>query len=245
MLQTAGTVKADTQSNLEITNNSGVILDFTHEQLMAMPKTTEYTELYCYGSLAIYGNWTGVLLSYLLAQTRITPEVSSIQFSASDGYTVSIPTDLAMQPQIIIAYEINGQPLAEGLRLIVPGANGATWISLITSITMSTSGTDYPAAGGAGIGKITATTPEPIPQSTPQPQGIAPQSTLSQNTSSIQAASPTNVTGFNQSTPKSQLLNSGVILEAVVLTVVFVVSIMFFSAAGYMKTHRHKRELAA
>ena len=210
---------------------------------MAMPKTTEYAELYCYGSLAIYGNWTGVLLSYLITQTAITPEVSSIQFSASDGYTVSIPTDLAMQPQIIIAYQINGQPLAEGLRLIVPGANGATWISLITSITLSTSGTDYPAAGGAGIGKITAATPQPITP-TPRPQETAPQSPLPENTSSFQVASPTNVTGVNQSTPKPQLSNSGVSLEAVVLTVVFVVSIMVLSAAGYLKLHRHERELA-
>jgi DMSO/TMAO reductase YedYZ molybdopterin-dependent catalytic subunit len=89
LLTTAtGTVKADTQSNLEITNKSGVIFDFTHEQLMAMPRTTEYAELYCYGSLVLYGNWTGVLLSF--TTNTDNPEVSSIQVAASMD-TCSIP----------------------------------------------------------------------------------------------------------------------------------------------------------
>ena len=149
-----GSVIAEPASNLEITNLSGTSINLSHEDLQAMPTTTVYAELYCDGSLATYGNWTGILLSDLLNQAQLTAEVSSIQFTASDGYKVDIPIELAMQPQTIIAYQKDGQPLIEGLRLILMGANGAAWISLITTITMSSSGAEYPLGVNVGAGKI-------------------------------------------------------------------------------------------
>ena len=104
---------------------------------MAMPESTVSAALYCYGSLVTSGNWGGVSLSYLLQQAGMDPSVSSIDFRAQDGYTVQIPLQVAMQPSVIIAYENDGSPLSEGLRLVVPGANGNIWITLITSITMN------------------------------------------------------------------------------------------------------------
>ena len=137
-----------------------------------MPTTTVYAELYCDGSLATYGNWTGILLSDLLNKAQLTPEVSSIQFTASDGYKVTIPIELAMQPQTIIAYQKDGRPLIEGLRLILEGSNGAAWISLITTITMSSSGADYPPGVNVGTGKINDLASA---QSNPTPVTLSPQ----------------------------------------------------------------------
>lgn len=147
-------VSANTSSDLLITNLLKQNFDFTYEQIYAMPKTTVYSDLYCDGSWVTSGNWTGVALSYLLAQTELTPEVYSLLFSASDGYKVAIPIELALQPQIILAYELDGKPLQEGLRLVIPGANGAVWISMITVITMSSSGAEYPAAASASIPRV-------------------------------------------------------------------------------------------
>ena len=112
--------------NLEITNLSGTSYVFTFTQILAMPKTVVNSYLYCDGALVTYGDWGGVLLSYLLTQAHANAsEVGSVRFEASDGYQVIIPIKLAMDPQIIVAYELNDKPLAEGLRLIVPDANGA------------------------------------------------------------------------------------------------------------------------
>ncbi len=144
LLNPIGSAFADNEAKLEIVNLSGISFVFSYTELFEMPKTVVYAELYCDGVLTTYGNWSGVLVSYLLAQAQATPEVGSMQFVASDGYRVAIPISLAIQPQIIIAYEKDGQPLIEGLRLIIPDANGASWIASITSITMSTSGADNP-----------------------------------------------------------------------------------------------------
>jgi len=246
LLTTAtGPVLADTGSNLEITNKSGTIFDFTYEEVLAMPKTTVNADLYCDGSLATYGNWTGVLLSYLLTQAQLTPEVGSVDFIASDGYKVSIPIDLAMEPQIIIAYEQNGKPLSEGLRLIVPGANGATWIAKITSITMNTSGAAYPEAIGVGGGKINdlaSAQSNKTQQSTTQSHvATQPKSTTLDNSSSIETPLPGNVIDPSQLAPTPQLSNDKEASSyTVVLTVIASVSIIVLSAAGYL-TYRRKQ----
>lgn len=241
---TTGPVIADGPSNLEITNLSGTNFNFTPEQLLSMPKTTAYVDLYCEGSLATSGNWSGILLSYLLTQAQISPEVSSIQFIASDGYKVVIPIDLALQPQIMIAYEKDDKPLAEGFRLIVPGANGAAWIAMITSITMSTTEVNYPQAVTVGEGKIASLASllnSKAPNSTSKQQETTPpQPTTPQNSTNNQVTHPTNTTSPNQQTPVSQTSNNNLInMKTAVLAIAFG-SITALSAAGYLTYKRKK-----
>ncbi len=197
---------AESISNLEIINLTGTSINLSQEDLQAIPTTTVYAELYCDGSLSTSGNWTGILLSDLLFKVQATPEVSSIQFIASDGYKVSIPIELAMHPQTIIAYQQNGRPLPEGLRLILAGYNGAAWISLITTMTMSSSGADYPLGVSVGIGKINDLA-SAQPSSTPKVISPQPTSTPKDN-SSGQVSSPTNVTISNQPISKPQISNN-------------------------------------
>ena len=235
-----GSVIATFPSNLEITNLSGTSISLSYEDLLAMPATTVYAELYCDGSLATYGNWTGLLLSDLLNQAQLIPEVSSIQFTASDGYKVTIPIELAMQPQTIIAYQKDGQPLGEGLRLILAGSNGAAWISLITTITMSSSGADYPPGVDVGAGKISDLVSA---QSSPTPGKLSQQQPLTpKNYSSIQVSSPTNVTISNQSISKQQLSsNGGTSLDAMIYGAVAVVLMLVVSAI--VLTYKRKRKI--
>jgi DMSO/TMAO reductase YedYZ molybdopterin-dependent catalytic subunit len=235
-----GSTLAQSASNLEITNLSDASINISNEDLQAMPPTTVYAELYCDGSLATSGNWTGILLSDLLFKAQQTPEVYSIHFTASDGYRVSIPIELALQPQIIIAYQQNGQPLAEGLRLILAGYNGADWISLITTITMSRSGADYPLGVSVGTGKINDLADA---QSNPTPKALAPQQlSTPSNSSSVQVSSPTNVTISNEPVSKPQLtsyvgINYDTLIygaEAIVLLIVVTTVIL---------TYKRKRKL--
>ena len=212
-----------------------------------MPKTVVYAELYCDGALTTYGNWSGVLLSYLLTQAQATPEVGSIQFVASDGYRVAIPINLAMEPQIIIAYEKDGQPLTEGLRLILPGANGAAWIAKITSITMSTSGADDPESVSVGVPKAnsvqtqTSTTQTPTSkQQTPQPQPST------ENSSSIQKTAPTNVTYPNQSTINPQVTNQILNIQNIIVYLIGFACAISITATAYMALmHKRKQSLEA
>ena len=136
-----------TEGNLQVTNLAGTTTaTYTYNQLLAMPQTTVTADLSCDGSLIAGGDWEGVSLSYLLQQVGVDPAVASVDFLASDGYTVAIPLSEAMQPNVIIAYA--GAQSDGTLRLVVPGENGPIWIDMITSITMSNAAIQSATANG-------------------------------------------------------------------------------------------------
>jgi DMSO/TMAO reductase YedYZ molybdopterin-dependent catalytic subunit len=213
-----GKASATTEWDLKITNLSGNTIDYTYSQLLAMPMSNVSASLLCFGNLVTSGLWSGVSLSYLLAQVGVDPSVASVDFEAQDGYTVSIPLQVAMQSNVIIAYEQDGSPLFEELRLVLPEVNGAMWIALITSITMDATIIDldqYLAANSEAqnsqlpplnsIGQSAAqqqvplqTQPTATPKTTTNTQPTAPPTNTTQTdqkTSPPQVSSPTNV-GF-------------------------------------------------
>jgi hypothetical protein len=246
---TATFVKAEVKFNLEITNILGETFNFTDQQLFEMPKTTVYADLYCDGTIVTSGNWTGIRLSYLLTLAHATPEVSSLQFTASDGYKVSIPYEEVTQPQtimaydqIIIAYEKDGYPLIEKLRLIIPGANGVVWIALIDSITMGASGVNYPEGvtmGGGSLPKLLPTlSPRPIEQTQPTEK---PQPATPSNSSTTETPSPTNATDTIQLTPTSQVSkNQDLILKAD-FPIAALILILILTTAIYT-VYRYKKQ---
>ena len=144
-------VSAQTEWNLRMTNIENKSVTYTYDQLLAMPETTVNASEYCGYACIARGSWGGVSLSYLLQQEGLDPSVASVDFQASDGYTVIIPLQMAMQSGTIIAYELNGSPLPNILCLVIPeDPAGAVWIYRITSITMSTAIAQYPSFGGEG-----------------------------------------------------------------------------------------------
>lgn len=135
----------------DIQVNAGpTVATISYDQILALPKTTVYAELYCYGALLISGNWTGVKLVDLLSSLGLNPSSGSIDFVAQDGYTVSIPSEMALQPNVIIAYQRDGISLAETYRLVLPQNNGNLWISTITAISLGT-GTDAVSQSPNGL----------------------------------------------------------------------------------------------
>ena len=178
-------------STVEVTNLSSDTYIFTYQQFAEMPQTTIFAELFCYGSLVASKDWNGVQLSYLLTQTNVSSEVRSIQFTASDHYTVTIPIQLALAPDTIIAYHYEGEQITD-LRLVLPGINGASWISQIVSINMGNNDVGPPAAAsGTGASGslvqyiIENSFPPPVPtfapiQTQPTPKPMPENSTITQ-----------------------------------------------------------------
>jgi len=116
-------------------------LQFTYEQLKAMPSTSEYATLECIsdkidGDLISTAYWKGVPLKSILDEAQVLPEAVYIVFRCTDGYDVGIPLDRGMMDGTILAYEMNGVPLPQEhgfpVRAIVPGLYGmmnAKWIT--------------------------------------------------------------------------------------------------------------------
>lgn len=103
-------------------------LNITMNEIQTMPKTVVNEKLVCvdfHGAPIANGNWTGVQLKYLLSLTQVNETAIKIAFYADDGYTTDLAVQEAMNENIIIAYELNGKPLAEGLRQWFQ-ADGAT-----------------------------------------------------------------------------------------------------------------------
>ena len=124
-------------------------------QLRRMPQTTIAAFHECYGSplappvhaLWRIGNvkWTGVRLADLLRLARPKPEAKfvwsqglesgSFAGVSAESYEKDLPLDKAMTREVLIAYEINGEPLNKKrgapVRLIVPGwfgTNSTKWL---------------------------------------------------------------------------------------------------------------------
>ena len=129
---------ANAQWVVQVTGAVDNPFSFTLEDLAGMPQTEVNATLLCDGAYVASGEWAGVKLSYLLEQAEYRQGAASIAFYAQDGYSSNLPIHLIHNDDIIVAYEFDGQPLPETLRLVVPGMNGEFWIAWLTSIKVST-----------------------------------------------------------------------------------------------------------
>jgi DMSO/TMAO reductase YedYZ molybdopterin-dependent catalytic subunit len=92
--------------------------------------------------------WTGTPLAPLLHEAGLAAEATEIVFTGLDrgiqgevehAYERSLPVTEALREEVLLAYEINGQPLPPQhgfpLRVIVPGWYGMTHVKWLRSIT--------------------------------------------------------------------------------------------------------------
>jgi hypothetical protein len=114
-------------------------LDLSLADLAAMPQTTVEATILCVdfpNQPVASGKWTGVKLSTLFEQAGVMPSAIKVAFYAADGYSTDLDLATATYGNIIIAYQKDGAPLGETLRLVVPGKWGYKWISQVTDIVL-------------------------------------------------------------------------------------------------------------
>jgi len=245
LLTTIATTTATATSTLKVTSLSGETYTFTEQQLKEMPQTTISAVLFCYGTLVTSGAWSGIQVYYLLTQTKVNSEVHSIQLLASDGYTVTLPIELAMGPNTIIAYQKDDEPL-DGLRLVLPSYNGASWINQIISINMSGIEARTPAteteswlSGNASLNMNQNRQPSPTPTSTPKPVQPTTKPTPT-NTPSNPTSPPANTNETNQYPQQQNILNQSIGLDFGIIAVVATIFTLGLSIAIIL-THNKNR----
>ena len=126
-------------------------LRLTLADLRAMPKKTQITKHCCIQGWSGVAEWSGVSLRQIVALCRPLPGARYIVFYAFDNKSTSEPhaqgpgyfygtirLELAQDPQTILAYEMNGQPLpidhGAPLRLRVETQLGFTMVKYIRAI---------------------------------------------------------------------------------------------------------------
>jgi len=175
----ANTAAADTESNLAVSewllNVTGLVenpLNLSWREIFAMPKSSVDAAIICVDfpeTVVTQGRWTGVKLRTLLDEAKPSPDAIKVAFYANDGYSTDLPLSIAMQDNLIIAYEKDGAPLND-LRLVVPNKWGYKWIRQLSTIEL----VNYNLLGyWEGVGysdeaNIAATsTPDPFTPSLP------------------------------------------------------------------------------
>ena len=171
--------------------------------LAAMPKAEVNGAIYCGISMGASGNWGGVKISHLLKIAAVDIAATNLEFRADDGYAINVAVEAALQQGLIIAYDLDGQPLVEVLRLTLPGYPGNFWISTITKITVTTSidyniGPNYYTAQLGGGHPESSPTPQPTAAPKPTPFRLPTPPPVQQPTSTPQ---PTQMPILTESVP--------------------------------------------
>jgi DMSO/TMAO reductase YedYZ molybdopterin-dependent catalytic subunit len=222
-INSTSALKIDTFDSNGINNSITLSID----EIYAMPKTTVYSDLNCYGRLIASGMWGGVSLQVLLAETGYTTQTANLQFYASDGYTTTLTFSNDTSQDVIVAYELEGSLLPEILRLVIPNANGEAWISRITSISINNPVyVSSPNPAAASIITNRPTLEQTVPsQPTPTPQPRAQPTT--QPTTQPPSKQPDQIQNNSSSIPPKGY-DSTVITGTFVAIVAVVLGYLFY-----------------
>ncbi|MHA1975378.1 MAG: molybdopterin-dependent oxidoreductase [Candidatus Hodarchaeales archaeon] len=138
---------------LAVTGEVANPLNLTLEEIKAMPVTSEIVRLTCIGyktgetSLTGVANWTGVRLFHILNMSQINLKTAKdISLHTPDrnpwAYSTSLTLEEAFWGDVILAYEMNGEPLPKDhgypIRLVCPRFFGYKWIKWVAYINVTT-----------------------------------------------------------------------------------------------------------
>jgi DMSO/TMAO reductase YedYZ molybdopterin-dependent catalytic subunit len=189
---------ADSAENAEwqltVTGAVGHPLNLSWTEIVAMPKSTVNAALVCVDMpnyILAQGDWAGIKLRTLLEEAGISAGAIKVGFYAQDGYSTDLTVETAMRDDVILAYEKDGKPLDETLRLVVPGKWGYKWIAQVVGIELfnynflgvwESRGYSDEAETAIGSGQALSSppsaeaTPSPAPSPTQTPEPTQPSS---------------------------------------------------------------------
>jgi DMSO/TMAO reductase YedYZ molybdopterin-dependent catalytic subunit len=120
-------------------------MELTYDQLTALPISEGNYTLMCISNEIggdLWGNalWRGVKLKYLLELAGVHTDGVKAMFTGADDYKDSVALDRALNPDTLLAWEMNGQPLRSEhgfpARLLIPGIYGMKNVKWLTGITI-------------------------------------------------------------------------------------------------------------
>lgn len=99
-----------------------------NEDVISLSSSGEETEL----------NISGGLLEELLIKHNVSQtELDSIRITATDGYSMEIPSEILKNRDIVLTYEVEGEPLLkedEPLRIVIPEERAMYWVRSVSKI---------------------------------------------------------------------------------------------------------------
>ncbi|HEV2282418.1 MAG TPA: molybdopterin-dependent oxidoreductase [bacterium] len=116
------------------------------EFVRSAPPVERYQTLECIsnevgGDLISNARWKGVRVRDVLALAEVRPESTAVVWRSADGYFESIPLEVALDPDSLLAYEMNGAPLPQKhgapVRVLLPDRYGTKQPKWLTGIEVA------------------------------------------------------------------------------------------------------------
>ena len=123
---------------LEITGLVRKPVQLTYAQLQALPRAHQVSNFHCVTGWSVANvRWAGVRFADLLALAEPLPAAQAIRFvSLEQPYNDSLTLDQARLGNVMLAYEMDGQPLSRPhgapARVVIPemyGYKGVKWLT--------------------------------------------------------------------------------------------------------------------
>ena len=123
---------------LEITGLVRKPVQLTYAQLQALPRAHQVSNYHCVTGWSVANvRWAGVRFADLLALAEPLPAAQAIRFvSLEQPYNDSLTLDQARLGNVMLAYEMDGQPLSRPhgapARVVIPemyGYKGVKWLT--------------------------------------------------------------------------------------------------------------------
>jgi DMSO/TMAO reductase YedYZ molybdopterin-dependent catalytic subunit len=115
---------------------------FTYAELAERSTIERNVLLICPGFFAQNGRWKGVSAAELLAEAKLKPGVTRVEFSGPKGdrsQTQHFPLEDLRSGRVFLAWQVNGEPLPQKhgfpLRVIAEGYYGARWLKYVDTVT--------------------------------------------------------------------------------------------------------------
>jgi DMSO/TMAO reductase YedYZ molybdopterin-dependent catalytic subunit len=127
-------------------------LDLSRDALTALPAVQITRTLECIsnevgGDLISTGVWTGLRLADILQRAGVRSGATAVVFHSVDGYVETMALDKAQDPNTLLAYALNGQPLPTKhgfpLRVLGSGTYGmknSKWLTQIDVVAATEPG---------------------------------------------------------------------------------------------------------
>jgi DMSO/TMAO reductase YedYZ molybdopterin-dependent catalytic subunit len=100
-------------------------LELTWQEFTALPRTRQVSDFHCVTTWSIFGvKWGGVKFKTIVEMAKPLPGAAYLIQTCNDGYTTNLPLGELGGADVLLAYELNGEPLpvehGGPMRLIVP-----------------------------------------------------------------------------------------------------------------------------
>lgn len=115
--------------------------NYKYDEVLENQKYIKPIRLNCVEGWSVDILWEGILLKDLFEEVGVRDNANTVIFYAEDGYSTSLPLEIILEKDMMLAYKMNGVTLPPErgypFQLVAEDKLGYKWIKWITHIELS------------------------------------------------------------------------------------------------------------